>query len=86
MSMVTDFAPLVKMLLLSRSFTVRISAIGVPQLPGILIRLLPTVCLMRYGSDFSGRLLAQILPYVTSFHLLAGTSFLYMKMNVLLPF
>ena len=55
MSMVMNFDPLVEMVLLSRSFTVSMSAVGVTQSPGKLIRLPPTVSRMRYGSDFSGR-------------------------------
>ena len=35
----------------------------------------PTFIRTRYGSDFYGQYLAHILPYVTSFHLSAGTSF-----------
>ena len=50
-----DFSPLVEMLLLSRSFTVSMSYVGVPQSPGKLIRLLTTVSRMRYGYIFSGR-------------------------------
>ena len=55
MSMFMSFAPLFGMVLLSRSFTVIMLDVGVPQSPGKFIRLPPTVSRMRYGSDFSGR-------------------------------
>ena len=55
MSMVINFAPLVEMVLMSRSFTVSMSAVVVPQSPGKFIRFLPTFSCIQYGSNFSER-------------------------------
>ena len=55
MSMVMNFAPLVEMVLLTRSFTASMSAFGVPKSPGKLIRLPPTVRHMRYVYDCFGQ-------------------------------
>ena len=55
MLMVINMAPLVKMVLVSRSFTVSMSVVEVPQLPVKLIRLPPPASRMRFGSVFYGR-------------------------------
>ena len=85
MSMVMNFAPFVEMMLLSRSLTVSMPAVGVPQSPVKLILLPPTVSLILLGSSFSGLKLATIRPYVTSLHLFCGMWDLSMKVIVLVP-
>jgi hypothetical protein len=45
-----NFALGVDMMLLKRSLIVRRSAVGVPQSPGLLMRLPPIVILVRYLS------------------------------------
>ena len=54
MSVVMNLAFRVEMTLLRCILTVIMSAVGVPQSPGKLMRLPPTVRPMRYGSSFLG--------------------------------
>ncbi len=49
MLIVMNWASLVEIVLFSSIFTVNMSAVGVPQLPGKLILLPPTVSLIRWG-------------------------------------
>jgi len=54
MPIVINFAPLVEMMLLSKSLIVCILAVGVLHSPGNLILLLPIMSLILLGSAFSG--------------------------------
>ena len=80
-----NFAPRVDTTLLSRSFTVSRSAVGVPQSMSELWLLPPKVSLVRLVSSFCGRTLHTIWAYVTSFHRSGGTSSRFMKKIVFVP-
>ena len=56
----------VEMTLFNKNFTVEIPEVGVLKLWGYLIRLPPTVSLLRWISDFCGKISHTILAYVAN--------------------
>ena len=84
MSMVMNFAFLVKMVLLRRNFTVVMSAVGVLMLPLYSNLSPPTHSLTLSESDLDGLCVQTMVIYVTFFFV--GTFDCGIKKNVLVLF